>query len=240
MGPMRAAAVLFCGLLLSFAAKAITLDRYRDPVVMTGLDLPSFSGAPVDRIAAFRYQGTWIQIPVQVGQRLARLDLDADDSSGATGNSYTTTYTEVPFMPGKASTLKAGENTLAIHCKQTMGGQYIDAGLVNITQDGGRIEIEMKERMLFGSGEARLSPDALSALRSLAQTLKRIPSHLQVEGHTDNVPISTAAFPSSPFAATGNAKITSRHPDATRISTTARTRDRRTSSSTSTHAVPCL
>ena len=66
---MRAAAVFLCALLLAVAAQASTLDRDRDPVVMTGLDLPSFSGAPVDRIAAFRYQGGWVQIPVQVDER---------------------------------------------------------------------------------------------------------------------------------------------------------------------------
>jgi hypothetical protein len=69
MGTMRAAAVLLCALLLPFATQASTLDRDRDPVVMTGLDLPAFSGAPVDRIAAFRYQGGWIQIPVQIDER---------------------------------------------------------------------------------------------------------------------------------------------------------------------------
>jgi hypothetical protein len=69
VGPMRAATVVFCALLLPFAASAITLDRDRDPVVMTGLDLPTFSGAQVDRIAAFRYEAGWIQIPVQIDER---------------------------------------------------------------------------------------------------------------------------------------------------------------------------
>jgi chemotaxis protein MotB len=75
--------------------------------------------------------------------------------------------------------------------------EYIDGGLLTINQRGDRIEIEMKERMLFGSGEARLSHTALRPLRELARTLARIPHHLQVEGHTDNVPIATQAFPSN-------------------------------------------
>jgi chemotaxis protein MotB len=74
---------------------------------------------------------------------------------------------------------------------------YIDQGLVNINPSGTRLEIEMKDRMLFPSGTARLSRDALDALRALSESLKRIPSHLQVEGHTDDIPISTAAFPSN-------------------------------------------
>jgi len=66
---MRAVAVLLCALLLPFAVLASTLDRDRDPVVMTGLELPPFSGVPVDRIAAFRYQAGWVQIPLQIDER---------------------------------------------------------------------------------------------------------------------------------------------------------------------------
>ena len=51
--------------------------------------------------------------------------------------------------------------------------------------------------MLFSSGEARLSRDALRALRAMSKTLARIPSHLQIEGHTDNIPIATTAYPSN-------------------------------------------
>jgi chemotaxis protein MotB len=75
--------------------------------------------------------------------------------------------------------------------------QYIDDDLMTVNQVGTRIEIEMKEQMLFPSGTARLTRQAMAPLRGLSTTLKRISSHLQVEGHTDNLPISTAAFPSN-------------------------------------------
>lgn len=75
--------------------------------------------------------------------------------------------------------------------------RYIEEGLVTIHRNGNRVEIEMKDRMLFPSGTARLSRDALPPLRALAETMQRIPSHVQVEGHTDDVPISTASFPSN-------------------------------------------
>lgn len=74
---------------------------------------------------------------------------------------------------------------------------YIENDLLRINRVGDRIEIEMKERLLFESGAARLSSAALRALREMVKTLARIPSHLQIEGHTDNVPIATAAFPSN-------------------------------------------
>jgi hypothetical protein len=43
---------------------------------------------------------------------------------------YTADYEDFPLSPAAAAALKAGENTLAIHCRQTIGGQYIDAGLL--------------------------------------------------------------------------------------------------------------
>jgi hypothetical protein len=42
---------------------------------------------------------------------------------------YTTGYTVVPLSAAVAQSLRAGENTLAIHCHQTQGGQFIDAGI---------------------------------------------------------------------------------------------------------------
>lgn len=45
---------------------------------------------------------------------------------------YTTGYTLVPIAPKARASLKTGENVVAIHCRQTGGGQYIDAGLVEL------------------------------------------------------------------------------------------------------------
>jgi chemotaxis protein MotB len=50
---------------------------------------------------------------------------------------------------------------------------------------------------LFPSGSATLSPAAIKALEQLAATLVTFPNPMRVEGHTDNRPISTAAFPSN-------------------------------------------
>jgi hypothetical protein len=48
---------------------------------------------------------------------------------------FITEYEETPISVEARAALKPGKNLMAIHCKQTTGGQYIDAGLV-----------EMKER----------------------------------------------------------------------------------------------
>ena len=45
---------------------------------------------------------------------------------------YTSGYVEVPLTPAGRKALKAGANTMAIHCHQTVGGQCIDAGLIRV------------------------------------------------------------------------------------------------------------
>jgi hypothetical protein len=47
---------------------------------------------------------------------------------------HTTGYEEVRITPEARAALKAGKNTLAIHCHQTVGGQYIDAGLLSVKE----------------------------------------------------------------------------------------------------------
>jgi hypothetical protein len=42
---------------------------------------------------------------------------------------YTTSYTLVPLPPKAVRLLKNGINTLAVHCHQTQGGQFIDVGV---------------------------------------------------------------------------------------------------------------
>jgi hypothetical protein len=46
---------------------------------------------------------------------------------------YVIDYTRVPISDEARAALREGKNTIAIHCRQTGGGQYIDAGLVNVT-----------------------------------------------------------------------------------------------------------
>jgi len=50
---------------------------------------------------------------------------------------YTTGYVLVPTEPAARAALRDGENVLAIHVRQTRGGQYVDAGLVEVRERDG-------------------------------------------------------------------------------------------------------
>ena len=48
--------------------------------------------------------------------------------------SYTAAYEEYDLLPDARAALKPAGNVLAVHCKQTTGGQYIDVGIAAIIQ----------------------------------------------------------------------------------------------------------
>ncbi len=51
---------------------------------------------------------------------------------------HTGGYEELAIAPEAAATLKAGKNTLAVHCHQTAGGQSIDAGIIEVREPKSR------------------------------------------------------------------------------------------------------
>ena len=74
----------------------------------------------------------------------------------------------------------------------------IDAGKLRVKIVDGRMVVELATDILFGSGSAQLSPDGKLAIAEVAAVLASIPDRrFQVEGHTDNVPIKTAQYPSN-------------------------------------------
>ncbi|HHY37408.1 MAG TPA: OmpA family protein [Clostridia bacterium] len=68
---------------------------------------------------------------------------------------------------------------------------------VRIEMDERGIVIRFAENVLFDLGKADLRPDARKILDEIAKVLAKIPNHIRVEGHTDNLPIATSKFPSN-------------------------------------------
>lgn len=74
----------------------------------------------------------------------------------------------------------------------------IDAGRLSVSISRGRLVINLPQDILFASGSATLGRDGRQTVAEVASVLAEIEDRrFQVEGHTDNVPISTAQFPSN-------------------------------------------
>jgi len=59
------------------------------------------------------------------------------------------------------------------------------------------VNLEISDSILFTPASAALTASGALLLDELAATLKAHPYNLSVEGHTDNVPIQTARYPSN-------------------------------------------
>ncbi|HSL04190.1 MAG TPA: flagellar motor protein MotB [Nitrospiraceae bacterium] len=61
----------------------------------------------------------------------------------------------------------------------------------------GDIVLTLPDTVLFRVGEAVLLPEARQFIQAISEVLIELDRHVRIEGHTDNVPISTAQFPSN-------------------------------------------
>ncbi|MGR9071577.1 MAG: flagellar motor protein MotD [Gammaproteobacteria bacterium] len=76
-------------------------------------------------------------------------------------------------------------------------GPFIDQKMVELKRHELWVELVLKSEILFESGEAELSAEAVPVLKKIAEIIGKAPNTLHVEGHTDNLPISTPKFPSN-------------------------------------------
>jgi chemotaxis protein MotB len=74
---------------------------------------------------------------------------------------------------------------------------FVNNGQMNVSQTGRGVELEINASALFNLGEADIQPEAKKTLSDAAKVLADNEYAIEVEGHTDNVPISTARFPSN-------------------------------------------
>ncbi|MBX2989595.1 MAG: OmpA family protein [Bacteroidetes bacterium] len=86
--------------------------------------------------------------------------------------------------------------------------QDLQSQLVSVSQDSRGVVVHLAEELLFASGSATLKNTSTGSLDLLASVLKTLPNEIRVEGHTDNVPISTTMFPSNWHLSVGRAMNT--------------------------------
>lgn len=73
----------------------------------------------------------------------------------------------------------------------------VKEGKVRVTQNSRGVSVEINASVLFDPGAAKLTPESDEALRAIAGLLAADPHAVQVEGHTDNLPIKSPSFPSN-------------------------------------------
>lgn len=73
----------------------------------------------------------------------------------------------------------------------------IEQGKVRVIETSRGVTIEINDSILFSPGQALLQPPMVKAMRAIAEVIAASEFPITIEGHTDNVPISTLQFPSN-------------------------------------------
>ena len=73
----------------------------------------------------------------------------------------------------------------------------IKEGQIDVESTSRTILIRIREKGSFASGSALLNSSFVGVIDKIANALTQIEGRISVEGHTDNVPINTFAYPSN-------------------------------------------
>ena len=80
---------------------------------------------------------------------------------------------------------------------ETYFGDHGLAQSVSMNIDDRGLVVSLNDTILFDPGKAVIKTGSLSELVAVGQALNTLDNYIRVEGHTDNVPISNAQFPSN-------------------------------------------
>lgn len=102
-------------------------------------------------------------------------------------------FTQLDKKAQKKFEAKQKESEAATEIADYLSEKGLDK-LANVDVNAQRIRIQLATPVLFDSGAAELKMDAASILNEIADILKKVPNKVIVEGHTDNIPISTLNY----------------------------------------------
>ncbi|MDP2363676.1 MAG: OmpA family protein [Ignavibacteria bacterium] len=68
---------------------------------------------------------------------------------------------------------------------------------IKLEENARGVTIHILEDIVFPSGSSELKNGSRIVLQQLSAIIKKLPNDIRIEGHTDDVPISTSQFPSN-------------------------------------------
>lgn len=96
----------------------------------------------------------------------------------------------------RAAEEAAEDEAMLERIEQTIRDEQLGEIMQAVPSDRG-IRIQVQGRMLFDPASATLRPESFAFLDEIAALTSDSPYNLSIEGHTDDVPISTPDFPSN-------------------------------------------
>jgi chemotaxis protein MotB len=139
-------------------------------------------------------------------QRITQLTddvLNAENEANRLGTLLNQRGDEAALLRGRLESLAALEQEIRERNRiyEEVIGRFrslIEGGQLSVSITRGRLAINLPQDILFESGSATIGREGRTTITEVARVLAGIADReFQVEGHTDNVPIATARFPSN-------------------------------------------
>lgn len=173
-------------------APAVTCPPAATPVIVNCPPLVAVENKPLQAIA----------LPENAAE------IKADNAAAKDSDSITPApaqtpeiATESPNPPQPAAPLQAnGHSAEEDKLQQQLTKAIDEFGLnkaVNIKVTQGYAQLEIQDKVLFKSSEATLTASGEALIKRLVPVLKQAVGLILIEGHTDNLPIKSAQFPSN-------------------------------------------
>ncbi|MFT3907104.1 MAG: flagellar motor protein MotD [Steroidobacteraceae bacterium] len=192
--------LLLAFFVVMYAISSLNVGKYR--VVSAALSA-AFRGTP--EIPDPIQVGTTVsvQMPREEVKRLMGSALPMSSTSGDTRRSDQKRSSRLAVTDAAAAAAAQRAAQLDQELQKIQGdiegamAELTKTRQINVRRHGNNIEVQISSDALFTSGSAQLSPRAAQILQMLAGSLGKFGNAVRVEGHTDNVPIRTAQFPSN-------------------------------------------
>lgn len=138
---------------------------------------------------------------IMLTEQIAEIKLDnfgikTEPKESDSAQIKTTAETSTKPIPNPTDVSSADENKLHQQLTKTIDEFGLNKA-VNIKISQGYAQLEIQDKVLFKSSEADLTASGEALLKRLTPLLKQAVGLVLIEGHTDNIPIKTAQFPSN-------------------------------------------
>jgi chemotaxis protein MotB len=157
--------------------------------------------AAKDRISALQNDSTNLEAKLGMAQSKNRnLEGKLDQLQATnkfTSNQLNQSQEEIANQRQRLEQLQARieqqkKNTEAIRAKMAEALKGFSSDQLTVATKNGRVYVSMQESLLFPSGSAEVNAKGKEALSTLANVLNQnIDINVEVEGHTDSIPIKT-------------------------------------------------
>lgn len=164
--------LLFAFFVVMYAISSVNEGKYRVLAASLGV---AFGAPPARRADSVAAEPAPLAAPVQAPRRLSQAERRRAEA----------------LRREKESLTRVASDIMSVLTP------LVNSGKVRVTQTNSGVSVEINDSVLFAPGEARLEAESDVSLRAIAQVLRADTHAIRVEGHTDTLPIKSAAFPSN-------------------------------------------